>query len=901
MKLCIYIFLVLINFNAFSQGSVWITHLPAPDTLQSGKHFTLVFVVNVKNENVDSVKARITLADGWNVLSERKFVSSDNSSARFFYSIFTPTKAIAGYYKVRFDTYIEERLRGFKVLDLRIKEVRNIEILPINSPEFLKEGALYESEFLVQNLGNRSESLTISSPRGILEGQTQNVILLPNTSIVVKLKQIIPLTSQSSWTATSEIVVLTKGKAEPYRGFSSVPVFAAKPPKTDSYRRFPIEAGGTLLSYSLGNNNQNSYQYFVTGNGSIDAKQRHFVDFNIRGPSQRFFPVVGAYDNYSLGYNFKENLKIVAGDYFLTFNNLMEFGRYGRGLLLQGEHGKLSSKIFFQKARFYPFQKESYGADLALNIREGLNITASYFSKTTFDRKEWFKTDMIGLGVKALRTNLNLETELAVNKVFVKYDFAFFNRFFFSRNRISISNNLIYSGKNFFGFYNNSQLMITNIGYYLTKKIGVGINHNYSLINPSLDVLVYNTSPFNNVLMFYSSYDVNSQNRLFLHYTIGQRKDRQEPATYDYHENIGNLNYNLNTKKVRTFSQFRYGYTRNKLAIVNDGLTSRRVYFSSLVQPSFRVVKTVWLGGYFEHQYTSRFSMLNEAEHYFYYGGTINAFYKENFSASLMYRNNYAPDELHQIRSFLDASITLNLKHHRFSLSGGRVFHPNPDLRGQNTLFFSITYALKVNVPVSRIKNVGRVMGKITGLTPDVRRDGILVSVGDKQYLTDHLGGFVFDNLVENKYTMTLKKDYQHAGVISTVKMPLEISVVKDSTSYIEIPLSKTGTVSGSVTLENSVNSKIDLPFMLIKLYNDKASIITDLKPDGEFSFKEVIPGIWKLKAFFSGENTGFLIEMDEREIKVTADKNQTVHFTVKQRERRILFSDQNFQISSKK
>lgn len=891
---------MFISFNAFSQGNVWISHLPAPDTLQGGTHFTLVFTINVQQENLDSLKTKISIPDGWNLLSERKFVINEGVSVRYFYSISTPSNALASYYKARFEVFIDGRLRGFKVLDLRIKEVRKIEVLAIDAPDFIKEGQILESEFLIQNLGNRSERLTVSSSKGTLEGETQDINLLPNASTRIKVKQTIPITDQTSWIATSEISILTKGRAEPYRGFLSVPVFTDKPKKIDNYRRFPIEAGASLLNYSLGGSNQMSYQYFITGRGHIDANKKHLIDFNLRGPNQWFFPVLGSYDHYSLEYGYKDILKTTVGDYYLSFNNLMEYGRYGRGVYAEGKYNKINSRVFFQKARLFPFQKESFGGDLAFTWKEGHRLATSYFSKTTFNRNQWFRTDMVGLSTRIQKNSLSLESELAISKALGKYDYAFFNHFFYNRSRLNFSNNIIYSGKNFFGFYNNSQLVITNIGYYLSKKIGVGINHNYSLINPSLDVLIYNTSPFSNVLMFYGSYDINSQNRIFLNYTIGQRRDRQEPATFDYYENYGNLNYNLNAKKVRIFSQFRYGYTRNNLTNA-DGLGPKRTYVSSLAQPSFQMVKGIWLGAYFEHQYTSRFSIMDQASHYYFYGGTVNAAFKQKLIGHLMYRNNYAPDELYQARSFIDASLSLNLKQHRVTLSGGRVFYPNPELRVQNTLFFNVTYAMKINAPLARVKNVGRVQGKVTGLSPDVRRDGVLIRMGDKQYLTDHLGGFVFDNVIADKYVMTMHKATQHAGVIPTVKMPLEVFVAKDSTSYIEIPLSKTGGVNGKVNLVKPEDSKAEMPVLLLKLYNGKTSFLTDLKQNGEFSFKEVIPGIWNIKAFFSVENPGYIIEMDEQEIEIKADKSEVVSFTVKPRERRIFFSDQNFQISLKK
>src|SRR5690606_18026333 len=122
------------------------------------------------------------------------------------------------------------------------------------------------------------------------------------------------------------------------------------------------------------------------------------------------------------------------------------------------------------------------------------------------------------------------------------------------------------------------------------------------------------------------------------------------------------------------FYQGRYGYSKNHLAADGNG---RNESFSNQVQPVVRLFPWIWVGGYFEHQHTSKFSTSGAVENLFFYGGNARINLKKNLYASFLYRNNYAPDELYVRRSFVDFSAVLDLKRHVFSFSGGRSYIPN--------------------------------------------------------------------------------------------------------------------------------------------------------------------------------------------------------------------------------
>lgn len=888
LKIWLYIPAILCSIHSFSQERVRITHVPAPDTLRPGAYVTLVFK---SSEAEDSVRAELHTPEGWQLLSQMRIPTANGIN--WLYSLASKSNSLAGWYPVKFDIFTRGIRRDSATVHVLVREVSRIEIVSVSPPEYLKEGETFLSSFVVNNQGNRTENLVFSATGGSLE--TDSARLAPGESVQVTMKRVLPLTGQSGWILSQNLAVKVEGRDESYRQYISVPVYSSKPVKTDNYLRFPVEVGAGFLQYQTGDITSTGYQYSVKGRGNLDFKRRHTLDFEARGPNQRFFPVLGTYDHYSVSYAYKDRFRVTAGDFQLAFNHLMEWGRYGRGGQVEARGKKLGFRAFYQNPRLFPTQKDSYGGAVSLFLKNG-DISASYFSKDMFTRNQWLTSRMIGLSARVKRKTVHWEAEGSVGSALGQYDIGVFNRLHYNGRKFNAGNQLIYTGKNYFGFYTNSRLLVTNIGYNFHRKAGIGVNHNYMLTNPSLDITVFNTSPFVNTLMAYFTFAPTTRHRFFLNYSVGDRKDRQQPSTFDYHENTGNFFYTYEGTRMRWNHQARYGFTRNNLVEADGLLPPRRTYASTHLQPSFRLWRKIWLGGFAEYQYTSRFSATDRLEHLFFWGGNLSLVHKQVFRLNLMYRNSYAPDELYQSRSYLNALAVLDLRHHRLSFQGGSLYHPDPAFRQQNTLFFSLTYTLKLNVPLARKRNIGRVVGQVTGVSPDISTAGLLIRLGGKEYLTDAEGKFAFNNLAEDKYLLTLQRLQAANGVIPLVKIPLQIQVKKDSVTYLEIPLSKTGGVEGRVTFSGEAAGR--KPLVLLKLYNEESSYLTDLKEGGVFSFKEILPGSWKLKVIL--RNPAYEVDVEEQAVALEPDIISEVKLVIRPRERKIFFSNQNFQISLK-
>jgi hypothetical protein len=873
------------------------------DCIKPGAHLTIFFTVKSPSLPLNSFKDTLLLPENWQILIKKITPLSENKTeAKYLYTLSTPKDLIAGSYNIGFELIANQKVSAFKFIPVNVDEVRKIEIVALNKPEFVKEGDTLRVSYMIQNMGNRPERVKLETNRGIIEGVKDSVYVGINSFRRVIVKQIIPIGYGSYWQTSSDLKAHLKNTKDFVYQAVTIPVYSTKIKKGDAYRRFPIEIGGGYLFYKTGERNFAGYQYAINGKGALDSAENHKLEFTIKGPNQFFFPAIGSYDEYGMRYNYKNKATLSVGDYYLRFNNLLESGRFGRGAKYEQDFGKFFINGFYQQARFFPGQKDAYGGSIGVKISKIATISLDYITKNILSKKQNFASNIIGSTINFKYKYWNIETEVAKSSALDKSDLGVFSRLSFSWKKLNLNSNLIYAGKNFYGFYTNSQLLINTLNFNITRKLMLGVTSSYSRINPSLDVNVYSTSPFSNSYQAFLNYQINEKNTVLVNFTRGEKEDRQTPSSFHYKEDYGNFNYNLNAKNFSLSFQSRYGFTQNLLVV--DSLKKRQS-ISNVVQPMYRILPWFWLGGYLEHQKTAKFSALNIPQDLLYYGANVRIDYKNNVHLNFMYRNNYAPDEFFERKSFLDASLIFDTKYQTLSFTGGQSFIPNSN---QNTLFFSVKNVWKINVPIARNKKLGFIKGQISTLNAGIKKEGIIVEMGGQKSITDTSGVFQFTKLLPDKYFLTLSKDNLTEGVVPIIKTPIEITVKADSTSFIKIPLIKTCNIIGTINFEKmangqsvtSVSSKVELPIILIKLFNEKEEFLTQMNGKNEFTFKEMKPGIWKIAASIPGKQDQFLILNAEKTIEIEAGETKNIDFTVKPVERKIYIAPQSFKLSDK-
>lgn len=896
----VYLILLLLPSITLAQLSPRVDVTPYPKEIQPGGYQTLFFNLSYFEE---SDSTNLELPSGWRLVTSRKQEKENKTVIMYTFSVDGATAS--GNHNLYFLVFRQ----GFKIAEekipITVSHVRKLEINPISLPEYVQEGNVLTIDYVIQNQGNTTEKLHVFTNYGEIKSGTDSLELAPFSSVTVSVRQRIPVTNNPTWKVNSDLILRSKSDPTPVYHFVSTPVYSTQQKKNDPYYRYPIQAGFAFLSFAINGVRRNTYQYLATGAGHIDTKNNHLLQFTVRGPNQIAFPTIGSYDEYNATWEYKKTTKVQVGDYTNRVNQLMEFSRFGRGARVDHSFSKkLSAGLFYQQARFFPTQRDISGGTLHYQVLPSLQLTFDVLSKQFIQNtnSNWQRANIIGTSSLFKKENFYIESQVSVSQSNTNIDIGLYNRLDYRLKKLSVFNETIYAGKNYFGFYTNSQLFINNLNYQLNSKLNIGVSSNITRLNPSLDVLVFNTSPFSSTNMVFLSYQPNYKQQLFVNYTIQEREDRQMPATFHFKEDFGNISYQLNTERWRLFAQGRYGNAQN-LLLASD-ISSPKKSGSVLTRPSARVVKGIWLEGYFEYQRTNKFDANNITQNLYFYGGGIQANLYRKVSLMANYRSNYAPDELFQQRSFLDASLQVELNNHRLSITSGRVFVPVAGAQSQNTQFFQLRYTWRINAPFAKRKDLGQLRGRITG--NDIQRDGLLVKLGPYRTVTDMNGYFTFQHIPPDAYFLSLEHSDQLIGYKPTIKTPHKVVIQPDTVYTMRLEMVKTGSVQGSVQVVKSKrNEEIEptkeKPLLLAKLYNDKESHLTQVRKDNTFSFKEVTPGNWTVKVIVSTHTDKYEVLENDNPVYVEPEKEVGIDFSIRSLEKRIFFTGKDFFVTTKK
>lgn len=886
-----------------AQSGIKVNIVNTPKRIAPGSYFNLVFDVESATTFKEAMTVSLKVPDTWEVISQKEpEVIIGQKKVKYIISVNTSAFAPPGTITSRIFINTVSGYRIEKPFQIQVLSVRKIVISPVLLPESAKEGDSLKVEYLVENRGNIKDNLKIEALNGKIEGKTDISGLNPDESTKIISKFLIPEGETNSFNFAFGIRAILKDSLKPITFTNSILVYSKKIKKTELYNRFPINIGFWSTLYFIGKKPTYGIQADINGYGYIDKNNRHFLNFNIHGPTNLNIPILASYDIYSLRYRYGKNkfmTTVEFGDYNLQINQLMENGRFGRGINFETRYNKIGLYAFYTKPRFFDEQKQTFGGSLYFLPNPKLRFSVDYSSKyTKIKRYVW--VNLVGLTANYKTEKFIFESELTGSMYSKKYDFGAFTKIAYNVGRFGFGGNYIYSGKEFYGFFRNSYLLSNNVSVRISKKIVLGVNANIMRLNPSLDAINYTTSPFNTSYMGYAGYNINQNNNINLSYVWQSNEDRMEPKRFFYQQEFARLAYNSNGKRIIIWYEGRFGTAKNLLVLDDPSIIKQNI--SNVFQPEVRILPWAWAGVYVQHDRTSRFSAQNQLTDYIFYGASLRLPINNKLNAYLNYRSNYALDELTQAQSLIYTTVNLNLKKHTFQLLGGKTIIPTIKSSVLNDLYFVLKYSYRLNAPISRVKNLGNIQGQISLASDGLKKDGIVITLGDKKFVSDKDGKFYFKNLVADKYYIDIDNTSLPKGVITDLKLPLEVDIKGDSTKQINLALTKTGTIVGKILFDIDNDEGKGKPSVLIKVSNDKETLYTRVNKDDEFSCKQVKPGKWSVSASIIGGNQDdYSIADATQYIEIGVDDRVEVDFSIEKNKRTIEFNSSTFNLIEKK
>jgi hypothetical protein len=325
------------------------------------------------------------------------------------------------------------------------------------------------------------------------------------------------------------------------------------------------------------------------------------------------------------------------------------------------------------------------------------------------------------------------------------------------------------------------------------------IGAEYRAINPVKDTINYTSSPITTKYQAYFNYNINRNNKVRVGGYYRNKEDQLSLQTYNFEEKLATLSfYSRMPFKYDLMWQNRVGKTINFLA---NSTEPQNTFFSSLSVTGY-VFKNLILGLNGDYQQSNKQSVDNVVQKTFYYGGNLQYNLKSDLNLNVFYKKNYDFDELDEAQNYLQAQLNYNYQRkHLLSVSVSQMSLPVFPI--QKELLITASYSLVMNVPVSKNKTVGSLIGKITS-AEKVNLEGILVLLDEQIAITNEKGVFHFYNLQPKTYRLYVKQSSLPKNKIIVMQQPIDIDIVPNKETEIILEMGNTGTLFGQVIFEET-------------------------------------------------------------------------------------------------
>lgn len=848
-------------------------------------------VVKLTNNTItdQQLSLKIQMPQGWKCFSALKTIPTPKSKSIIkILSFNIPAGCLAGEYSISIDAYDaqDQKIGNISVL-VTIVPKYELSIKVIDGSEYVFAHDTFSVQFMIQNLSNSQAEI-----EGELKGngtvEKMTISLRPDSSVFISRKisaeKGIMKSVKRNISLTASLINMPEVRASATHLYTVIP---SGDFKFDPYNRFPVQFSTFFVTDNPRGKRIYALMGEVVGQGYIDDQNTKLLKFQFRGPDRRGKPLFGINDEYFLEYSTPKS-KIMLGDHTYKLSYLTEFSRYGRGGIAEHTFNHITVGSFINFPRFYPKIKREIAAYAAYESFNKFRLNVGYLNKLSNNEEvnhlvtlngtvspfKWASFDgEYAVGTSAKEYRQAVKTELKINL-----------------RRVNLLYNYTMAEKSFPGYFNDTRYMLATGTIRLSDKIDIGVNYNFNHQNMALDTL-YASAPFSKNLFFTLNYRFLKDGRLSASYNIRERQDRLEPKKFDYSENSMRLILNKRIRNLGFDLLGEYGNTENLLLPENERLNAM---YHSRMTVNYRNSGKFSLSGFVSYHQNNRYIVKDQKN--WVYGASINTTVSKKLSLFANYQSSYNMEEYYLDRSLLDGRLSYSPnKNNSIEISGRYNLIKNSlDVK---ELAFMVKFVHTFNIPVSKKKNIGKLSGKV--INKGVKNiEGIVLSVGTDQAVTDKDGNYSFPMLPAGNYYMMV--DCQKAGVNAITEMPspYQVEIQAGKETKFNIALTRSAKISGEIVIVKEVATtdntyaeiRTKLGKLMIEAKNEGEVFRIFTTEDGKFSFEGLRPGSWAVKVYEQGIPKEYELVTDLFNLALTSGDIKQVEVKIKEKRRRIKF-----------
>ena len=759
------------------------------------KTITLVFCALNRTVKAHEFWPQVELPEGWNlVIEETGFRLEAGEETVRLVSVFVPVRAAEGNYRVGYALNAEDdlSLSGRAEAEVKVLLEAGLAVEAEEAHHLVIAGDKSRSEFIVTNRSNAplivnlevlSNGPGVSQDArtiGLETGESRAVWLFVATDPNLSQK----LNQQVQLTATAKVPEKGLIGAAAMTEFEVIPRVSGK---GDYFNRLPAEVGFSAIGASQA---QGYGQFRFSGAGALNGEGSRRLDFYLRGPGRRVgrdltYPFGLQPEEYRISYE-SENLNVRAGDGRFALTRLTETGNYGRGLDVDAAFHKWSVRGYFERALLQSEKGHEKALQFGWRPDDQTKFSLSYLTQKDPDRPT--ASQILSLQSQLARKSfhLNLEYSWDWSEVpgFRPANSALWIEGGQSYKKWNSEVNIIRSGAQYHGYYENMDYNLVEAGYAGSERWGVRASFRDQKTHVAVEPYV---QPFyDRTLQAGAYYQAFRRLRFSLDERIHDRRDLSGQSNFDYRDTTLRLGafYYAGTFGLQNFVEI--GGTLNKLTHSSERLTEYTVSANYLAIG--RISLAAFLH-YRDQKESFTGDKIRRLDLNFNVGlrwkrFDLNAFYRTAVLQDL-YRNPLAEGDFVDPAFMLNnydtfgANLIYRFWHgHSLGFKIQRVANPFWDGHPPKALIGMLEYSIPLGVPVNRKRTVGTLRGRIYDVQGGQQGvPGVIVKVNDLATVTGQKGEYVFNGLTPGSYVLTLDDRRVGSGKVAVEKMPMTIIV----------------------------------------------------------------------------------------------------------------------------
>ena len=869
------------------------------DKFKTNKNHTIIVEIINNGKEINEVSLSLLFPSGWKLITVSKLNSfAENEKKTALVSFYIPADALPQLNNIPFNIVQKTKIIKSFVLNIDVAQNPHLEISKVFSPQSIQAGEIINTTFSIKNKGNIKQEIRLSSINTIKGNELLQI--MPTSTILVDVIQKTNPNINSLIKINTNLEVMNTTSKKKYKAYSTTTLFPVKIKSKEAYFRFPVNTSIFYNSFTNKTDHFSTISTEITGNGYLDLNKKHALSFIFRGPRKDQIRRFGVTDQYSLTYSHKNKTIVNLGDQSNYINRLGFTNRFGMGVRLDKKIKKWDLTAFYIKPRLYDYDSEAvFGAKTVYHITDsisgGLSLVRSkagnqsYLNKNIENNPDE-KGQILTFNLNYRKRSTTVVAESSTSLTNKNVDYANYIRISQRFKNWSYSGNYTIAGEKYFGTLNNS-IQFSNTLYYSTKKWFFAIGQGLYKVNKRLNPLFYAAEPYFQNYFATINYKINKNHNLNFRLDRRIREDQLEPKNYYYKEHGLNYKYSYNSRSFSTYFNGRIGKTRNLLSETKD----LRNTFSHNLGVSYRFINKLSARGNINHNYSNRYGRTSNNLNYFRYNLGLNYNLNRNLIINANYNSGFSPEETYQKRDFISGSVTTKInKNHQLEMKAN--YFENPGIIDQKEILVSAKYIYTLGVPIKKIVEQGGLLGHIITDGSTINTKGIRIIAAGNTLESDKLGDFEINNLPLGKNYILVDQSTLPTNVITSVKMPYEVTIVENKKTNLDIKLIQAAFLNGSIMIDNSSDTAFNLEGYL-KIYNNDFVYYTESNIKGEFKFEQIVPGNYQLILLQLKENDKLIEQGKNIPIALKEGRIVETKYNLKVKEQKIRFTNKNFKI----